>query len=62
MEEVGKWQYDMIHDCACQVMETQTLWGNTTCRVWLPGSDSVARISASNLRPFENAAETYTLE
>jgi hypothetical protein len=33
----------------CRVIETQTLWGDTTCRVWLPGSDSVVRIPASIL-------------
>jgi len=58
MEEVGKWQYSTIHDCACKVIETQTLWGDTTCRVWLPDSDSVVRVSASNLRPLENAVDT----
>ena len=45
----------------CQVIGTQTLWGETTCHIWLSGSDSVVRVSASSLRPFENAVETYTL-
>ena len=61
MEEVDKWQYSTIHDCACKVIETQTLWGDTIFRVWLPGSDSVVRIPASSLMPFENVVETYTL-
>lgn len=56
------WQYSTIHDCACKIIETQTIWGETTCRVWLPGSDSVARVSASNLRWLNDAVDTYTLE
>jgi hypothetical protein len=28
-------------------IETQTLWGDTTCQVWLPGRDSVVRVPAS---------------
>jgi hypothetical protein len=59
---MNKWQYSAVHNCACQVIETQTLWGDTTCRAWLPGSDSVVRVSASNLRPLEDAVDTYTLE
>jgi hypothetical protein len=53
---MNKWQYSAIHNCACKVIETQTLWGDTTCRVWLPGSDSVVRIPADNLKPLEDAA------
>ena len=49
-----KWQYSTIHDCICKIIETQTLWGKTTCRVWLPGSDSVVRIPAVNLRSLED--------
>ena len=43
------------HGQLCQVIETQTLWGETTCRVWLPGSDAVVRIPASRLKPLESA-------
>lgn len=50
-----EWQYSTIHDCACKVIKTQTLWGERICRVWLPGSDSVVRIPAANLKPVENA-------
>ena len=51
-----KWQYSIVHGCICKVIETQTLWGDTTCRVWLPGSDSLVRIPAANLKPLEDAA------
>jgi SNF2 family DNA or RNA helicase len=39
----------------CQVIETQSLWGETTCRVSMPGCDSVVRIPASRLTSLENA-------
>lgn len=54
------WQYSTIHDCICKVIASQTLWGETTCRVWLPGSDSVVRIPAANLKPLDDAAATGT--
>ncbi|MGC7877973.1 hypothetical protein ACP3TH_08945 [Desulforudis sp. 1031] len=32
------WLYSPDHGRLCQVIETQTLWGETVCRVWLPGN------------------------
>lgn len=49
------WYYSPDHGQLCQVIETQTLWGETTCRVWLPGSDSVVRVPAFRLKPLESA-------
>ena len=57
--DANSWYYSLDHGQLCQVIETQILWGDTTCRVWLPDSDSVVRISASNLRPLEDSA-TYS--
>ena len=48
------WYYSPDHGQLCQVIEAQTLWGETTCRVWLPGRDSVIRIPASRLKPLED--------
>ena len=48
------WQYSTVHNCSCKVIETQTLWGETTCRVWLPGRDSVVRVPASRLASLED--------
>lgn len=50
-----QWFYSPNHAQLCQIIETQTLWGETVCRVWLPGRDSVIRISASKLNPLESA-------
>ncbi len=49
------WYYSPDHGQLCQVIEAQTLWGETTCRVWLPGRDSVVRIPASRLKSLESA-------
>ncbi len=51
----GAWYFSPDHGQLCQVIETQTLWGETTCRVWLPGSDAVVRIPASRLKPLADA-------
>jgi SNF2 family DNA or RNA helicase len=51
----GAWYYSPDHGQLCQVIEAQTLWGETTCRVWLPGSDSVVRIPTSRLKSLESA-------
>lgn len=51
----GLWYYNEDYRQFCQIIETQTLWGETTCRVWLPGRDSVVRIPASRLKPIESA-------
>ena len=52
---VHQWFYSIDHHSICQVIESQTLWGETTCRIWLPGRDSVVRIPASRLKPLESA-------
>ncbi|MHB1294418.1 MAG: DEAD/DEAH box helicase [Anaerolineae bacterium] len=50
---MDKWRYSLDHNQLCQVIDTQSLWGETVCRVWLPGSDTVVRIPAARLRPLE---------
>lgn len=52
---VNSWFYSPDHQQLCQVIEAQTLWGETFCRVWLPGRDSVVRIPASRLKSLESA-------
>lgn len=45
------WQYSTVHNSACKVIEEETLWGQTLCRVWLPNQDAVVRVPRSALRP-----------
>ena len=56
------WQYSTIHNSACKVIEEQTLWGQTVCRVWLPNSDSVVRIPASGLIPLASRPSSLTTD
>jgi len=51
----GEWNFSPEHGQLCQVIEAQTLWSETTCRVWLPDRDSVVRIPASRLKSLERA-------
>ncbi len=46
-----KWMYCVAYKNACKVIEEQTLWGQTVCRVWLPNQDAVVRVPRSALRP-----------
>jgi superfamily II DNA or RNA helicase len=45
------WQYSTVHSSACKVIEEQTLWGQTICRVWLPNQGAMVRVPRSALRP-----------
>lgn len=45
------WQYSIVHNSACMVIDEQTLWGQTVCYIWLPNQDAVVRVSRSALRP-----------
>lgn len=47
----SEWRYSTIHNSICRVIEEQTLWGQTVCRVWFPSSDAVVRVPGSTLEP-----------
>lgn len=47
--------YSPDHGQICQIIESQTLLGEKTCRVWLPGRDSVVRVPMSRLFPLEDS-------
>jgi len=53
---MGDWYFSADHGQLCQVIETQTLWGETTCRVWLPAVTRWFAFWASRLKPVEAAA------
>ncbi|MEZ4711656.1 MAG: hypothetical protein R3A44_30960 [Caldilineaceae bacterium] len=57
----SQWHYSSLHNAACQIIEEQTLWGQTVCRIWLPNQDAVVRVPRSALRPL-NSALNPTLE
>lgn len=49
------WLYSPDHGQPCRVVETQALWGETICRVWLPDQDTVVRVRADRLKPLTEA-------
>jgi hypothetical protein len=49
----GSWYYFPDHGQPCQIVGSQALWGETTCRAWPPEQNSVVRIPASRLKPIE---------
>jgi ERCC4-related helicase len=46
------WLFSTLHNSPCKVIEEQTLWGLSICRIWLPGSDVVVRVPRESLREF----------
>ena len=54
MEE-GVWVYSIKHGQLCRVIENEVLWGETTCRIWLPSQDAVVRVRAEQLKRPEEA-------
>jgi len=51
----GNWYHSIDYNELCKVIETQTLWGETFCRVWLPQQNTVVRVPANRLRPATEA-------
>lgn len=47
---IVRWVYSLKHNQLCQIIETNTLWDKTTCRVWLPNQDTVVRVRADQLQ------------
>ncbi len=43
------------HRQISQVIQSRTLWGETTCRVWLPSRESVVRLPGARLAPLVDA-------
>ena len=46
----ANWRYSAQHNQLCLVLEEQTLWGDASCRVWLPQQDAVVRVRAEHLQ------------
>jgi len=55
MWNIGDYAYSTDLHQLCQVIEAQTLWGETLCRVWLPNQDTVVRVRADRLKPLQDA-------
>jgi superfamily II DNA or RNA helicase len=51
--DVTNWYFSPEHGQVCQVIEAQTVWGETICRVWLPSQDTIVRLPVSRLKSLE---------
>jgi len=51
----GNWYYSLEHGQTRQIIEIRTLWGKMTCRVWLPGRDSLVCVPSSRLTSLEDS-------
>ena len=49
--DTDNWYYSPDHGQICQVVEAQTLWGETVYRVWFPETDAVIRLRPGQLVP-----------
>lgn len=52
------WQYSTTHNSPCKVLDTQTLWDQTICRIWLPNSDTVIKVPCDSIKPLEIEIDT----
>jgi superfamily II DNA or RNA helicase len=50
------WRYAPDYGQVCQVIESQTLWGETTFRVWLPRENLVVLVPASRLASLDTVS------
>ena len=49
--DASQWYYSPEHGQLCRVIETHTLWGETTCHVWLQEQGIIVRIRGDKLKP-----------
>jgi superfamily II DNA or RNA helicase len=49
----GSWVYCSQYQQVCKIIETQNLWGDTICRVWLPNQNAVVRVREDELKPVD---------
>ena len=52
----GDWAWSVDHEQIGRVVETQTLWGDSICRVWIPAKDAVVRVRTNRLRSVGGSA------
>jgi SNF2 family DNA or RNA helicase len=50
---VGEWWHSIDHGEPCRIVETDVLWGQATCVVWLPRRGSAVRVLQSRLAPLK---------
>ena len=59
--QAGEWWHSIDHDEPCRVVDTETLWGQASCLVWLPRRDAAVRVLQKRLIPLQ-AGEPHLLD
>src|SRR5437016_6278709 len=49
----GEWWHSIDYDEPCHVVDTDTLWGQATCLVWLPRRGTAVRVLSKRLVPLK---------
>lgn len=52
---VGEWWHSLDHDEPCRVVDTEVLWNQATCLVWLPRRGTTIRTLQGRLAPLKTA-------
>ena len=52
--QTGDWWHSIDHDEPCCVVDTDTLWGQATCLVWLPRRGTAVRVLQKRLAPLKS--------
>lgn len=52
--QAGEWRHSIDHDEPCRVVDTDTLWGQATCLVWLPRRGTAVRVLQKRLAPLKS--------
>jgi superfamily II DNA or RNA helicase len=50
----GEWWHSIDHDEPCRVVDTDTLWGQATCLVWLARRGTSVRVPQERLTPLRS--------
>ena len=59
--QAGEWWHSIDHDEPCRVVDTDTLWGQATCLVWLPRRGTAVRVLQKRLAPLKSS-ESHLLD
>ena len=52
--QAGEWWHSIDHDEPCRVVDTDTLWGQASCLVWLPRRGAAVRVLQKRLAPLKS--------
>ena len=50
---VGEWWHSIDHDEPCRIVESDALWGQASCVVWLPRRGSAVSVPQIRLAPLK---------